>query len=265
LADAPEWRLSDYICTSGPADQPFEEQHERVTIAAVIEGSFHYRANAGQAVLFPGAILLGNSGTCYECGHKHSHGDRCLPLQLAPEYFAELAASAAGSSRFTFPTAMLAATSTVLPWLSFIEARASSGEYWELEEAVPRFLETVIAAVGATRPAIVKPSARDERRIGDAVRWIELNADRMLDLNELAVIAIMSKYHFLRTFRRIVGMTPYQYLLSIRMRRAAVRLLRSAESISGIAFESGFGDLSTFNGRFRDVFGMSPSAFRRRR
>jgi AraC family transcriptional regulator len=159
---------------------------------------------------------------------------------------------------------MLAATSMVLPWLSLMEARATPGDDLELEETVSRFVETVIAAVAATRPAIAKPSARDLRRIGDAVRCIELNADRTLDLNELAVVAIMSKYHFLRTFRRVVGLTPYQYLLNIRMRRAAVRLIRTAEPISDIAFESGFGDLSTFNGRFRDVFGMSPSAFRRR-
>ena len=74
----------------------------------------------------------------------------------------------------------------------------------------------------------------------------------------------MSKYHFLRTFRHLVGMTPYQFVLSVRMRRAAVRLATSSEPVSAIAFETGFGDLSTFNGRFRDVFGMSPMVYRSR-
>jgi AraC-like DNA-binding protein len=130
-----------------------------------------------------------------------------------------------------------------------VDAWAFSGDDLALEETVSNFVETIIAAVARTRPTIVHLSARDEQRIGD------VNADHRLDLNGLAVVAIMSKYHFLRTFRWVVGMTPYQYLLSIRMRRAAVRLLRSAEPISSIAFESGFGDLSTFNGRFRDMFG----------
>jgi AraC family transcriptional regulator len=48
------------------------------------------------------------------------------------------------------------------------------------------------------------------------------------------------------------------------MRRAAVRLATSSEPVSAIAFETGFGDLSTFNGRFRDVFGMSPTVYRKR-
>jgi AraC-like DNA-binding protein len=59
-------------------------------------------------------------------------------------------------------------------------------------------------------------------------------------------------------------MTPYQYLLGLRLRRAAGRLLASSEPVSTVAFGSGFGDLSTFNATFRQCFGMNPSQFRRR-
>jgi len=125
-------------------------------------------------------------------------------------------------------------------------------------------MEAVIGAVSGTTPLPVCASARDARRVGDVLRYIELHAADALDLETLAGVAIMSKYHFLRTFRRMVGMTPYQFLLSVRMRRAAVRLATSSEPVSAIAFETGFGDLSTFNGRFRDVFGMSPMVYRNR-
>ena len=125
-------------------------------------------------------------------------------------------------------------------------------------------MEAVIGAVSAAAARPVRASARDERRIGDVLRYIELHAADALDLDTLAGVAVMSKYHFLRTFRQSVGMTPYQFLLGVRMRRAAVRLATSSEPVSMIAFETGFGDLSTFNGRFRDVFGMSPTAYRSR-
>jgi AraC family transcriptional regulator len=72
----------------------------------------------------------------------------------------------------------------------------------------------------------------------------------------------MSPYHFLRTFRQVVGMTPHQFVLRTRLHRAAVRLRRSDESVSAIAFDAGFNDLSTFNRRFRRVIGVSPSAYR---
>jgi len=74
----------------------------------------------------------------------------------------------------------------------------------------------------------------------------------------------MSPYHFLRTFRQVVGVTPHQFILRTRLNRAAVRLRRSSESVSTIAFEAGFNDLSTFNRRFRRVMGASPSAYRAR-
>ena len=72
----------------------------------------------------------------------------------------------------------------------------------------------------------------------------------------------MSKYHFLRTFRRVTGLTPYQFILMLRMRRAAVRLATSADPVAHVAYDAGFGDLSTFNNRFRGLFGAPPTKFR---
>jgi len=264
LCRGQEWSVSEYLCTAGPHDRPFEERREQFAIAAVIEGSFRYRGDTGTAVLHPGAFLCGNSAACYECGHDHSTGDRCIAFHFAPAYFAEVAASIAGSGGFRFPAPMLPATPKLLPWLVRIEARAALADRFAIDEAVPQLMEAVIGAVSATPPRPVCASARDERRIGGVLRYIELHAADALDLDTLAGVAIMSKYHFLRTFRQIVGVTPYQFFLGVRMRRAAVRLATSSEPVSTIAFEAGFGDLSTFNGRFRDVFGMSPTVYRSR-
>ena len=72
----------------------------------------------------------------------------------------------------------------------------------------------------------------------------------------------MSPYHFLRTFRAVVGMTPHQYVLRPRLHRAALLLRRTTQPVAGIAFDCGFGDLSTFNRRFKRVMGASPSEYR---
>jgi AraC-like DNA-binding protein len=261
LSRGREWWVSEYLCTAGPGDTAFEERHDEVAIAAVIGGTFTYRADGGSAVLFPGALLLGNAGTCYQCGHEHSRGDHCISFQAATEYFAEVAASVAGSSRFRFPAPMLPATPRLLPWLVRIEARTSLAAL-DADETAAGLIEAVIGVMSDQTPKPVRVSPRDGRRIGEALRYLELHVADALDLDTLAGVAIMSKYHFLRTFRHIVGMTPYQFLLDLRMRRTAVRLATSAAPVSAIAFESGFGDLSTFNARFRRTFGMSPTAFR---
>src|SRR6516165_4102751 len=142
-----EWTVSEYLCTAGPDDRPFEERHDSVAIAAVIEGTFTYRCETGAAMLHPGAFLLGNAATCYECGHHHSRGDRCISFQAAPEYFAEIAASIAGLGRFRFPTPMLPATPKLLPWLAGIEARTAFSEPIEIDETAVRLMEAVIGAL----------------------------------------------------------------------------------------------------------------------
>ena len=94
------------------------------------------------------------------------------------------------------------------------------------------------------------------------LRRIEAYADETTSLSDLASGVAMSPYHFLRTFRAVVGMSPHQFILHTRLRRAAVRLRRTSDSISAIAFAAGFGDLSTFNRRFKRIVGQSPSAYR---
>lgn len=263
LARGPGWSVADIVCRAGPADRPFEERHRDVSVAAVVEGSFQYRAAAGTALLYPGALLLGEAGTCYECGHAHGTGDRCIAFHFAPELFEEIAATAAGSHRFRFPAAMLPAGRTLAAPVARAMAAAEGARTEATAELAIGVAEAVLATLSGRQVATPAPSARDHRRVSDALHYMEANADRPVELDELAAVARMSKYHFLRVFRRITGVTPYQLLISLRLRRAAVRLRTSRDAVAAIAFDAGFGDLSTFNARFRSVFGASPGAFRR--
>jgi AraC family transcriptional regulator len=257
------WRMSEYVCRAGPEDKAFEERHDCMTVAAVVSGTFQYRTGAGTGTLHPGSFLLGNSGTCYECGHEHSRGDRCVALQIEPHYFEEIASTSAHALDYRFPVAMIPAMTGALPQAARFEALAAVKEAAAIEETVPLLIESVLGTVSGLKPLPLNPSARDGRRVSDALYYIEQNSQEVLDLDSLAAQAGMSKYHFLRTFRRAVGMAPYQYLLTSRLRKVAVRLAASADPIANIALEEGFGDLSTFNRRFRGVFGSTPQRFRR--
>ena len=90
------WRAVEYLCTAGPHDPVFEERHDDFSIAAVIQGSFRYRSETGTALLYPGALMLGNQGSCYECGHDHGRGDRCVAFHIAPGAHAVLILDQAG-------------------------------------------------------------------------------------------------------------------------------------------------------------------------
>jgi transcriptional regulator GlxA family with amidase domain len=106
------------------------------------------------------------------------------------------------------------------------------------------------------------PNDRDRKRVAAALRRIEAEPAQRLSLDELAAEAAMSQFHFLRVFEQVVGVTPAQYVLRTRLRRAAVELRSSTESISAIAGACGFSDLSTFNRHFRRGLGATPGEFR---
>ena len=146
IAGGEGWRVSEFICAAGPGDRPFEELHDGYTIAAVVKGSFTYRADSGVALMHPGALLLGNSGKCFECAHEHGAGDRCVSFKFSPELFCEIAAAVAGTSRYKFSAPMLPAGKRSIPMLALIEAIARDATPLHVEEVATRLVETVVSA-----------------------------------------------------------------------------------------------------------------------
>ena len=266
LASGAGWSAFDLLCAAGPRDRPFEEQHATTCIAAVTQGTFQYRSTQGRAVLVPGAVLLGNQGCCFECGHEYGTGDRCLSFHFAPEYWDAVVGSVPGVPTTAFAVPRLPPSPALIALIASIEAACRDRDCVELEELALHLAGAVAAKLTAADRATRRPSRRDERRISEAVRRIMAKEhaplDEPLSLATHARDAAMSPYHFLRTFRQVVGMTPHQFVLRTRLHRAAVRLRRSREAVAAIALDAGFNDLSTFNRRFRRLMGVSPSAYR---
>ena len=257
LAAGAGWRVRDCTCTAGPQDRPFEEQHDAVCVAAVTRGTFQYRTSQGRATLVPGGLLLGNPGAHFECGHEHGVGDRCLSFDFDSDYFEEVVASVPGARRLLFTMPRLPPSEALLPLIAAAEA---ADDALGFEEVALRVVGAAVTAGSCADEVVL--NLRQQRRVAEVVRRIEAEPDEPVTLSRLAQDAAMSPYHFLRTFNAVCGVTPYQFILAQRLRLAALRLRRTTEPISAIAYEAGFNDLSTFNRRFRRVVGMTPGAWR---
>jgi AraC family transcriptional regulator len=264
IATGEGWSVADVVCTCGPVDRPFEEQHARYAIAVVLAGSFEYRSPAGPALLTPGSLMLGNSGQCFECGHAHGEGDRCVSFWFAPDGFERLAADVGirGRARFAIPRIPpLRAVSPLVTGAALGLASPSETPWEELSAAV---------AAGALRLSRGMPPDRRgsplnaDARVTHAVRAIDRYPAGTWTLARLASAARLSPYHFLRTFTQLTGVTPHQYVRRARLRDAAVRLVRESGSVLDIALDCGFGDVSNFTRAFRIEFGASPGRYRER-
>ncbi|MBD2867265.1 AraC family transcriptional regulator [Paenibacillus sp. IB182493] len=98
--------------------------------------------------------------------------------------------------------------------------------------------------------------------VKDAVRYMERHFDRMIGQEQLSMELGVSKYHFLRTFARFVGMTPGEYLSRIRIQKAVELLRQTDRSIEQIAASVGYSSGSYFIKVFRKLTGQTPAQFR---
>ncbi len=263
LAQGDGWSVSDVVCTSGPSDRSFEEQHQRFSIALVLAGSFQYRSTTGgrNELMTPGSILLGNAGQRFECGHEHGSGDRCLAFRFSPEYFERIATDAAARPRFRVPRLPALRDTTPVIARAAAALLGTGSLPWE-ELSVQVAARALQVALGVNPADKVAPPGAIAR-VTSAVRRIEQEFTAGLDLATLAAGAGLTPYHFLRTFHRLTGVTPHQFVLRARLREAALRLAREKTSVLEIALDSGFGDLSNFNHAFRAEFGSTPREFRK--
>ncbi len=139
----------------------------------------------------------------------------------------------------------------------------------EIQTALHRVLTHAFEELSNLRhPRLRSTNRIPHRKIARAVEYLRsLGAgDRQaaeLDLDDLAAVAGLSKYHFLRQFNQVVGMTPGAYLRTLRLCHAG-RLLRTTDlPILDIALSVGFADHPSFSRAFARHMGMTPSEYRK--
>ncbi|MEN1783851.1 MAG: GyrI-like domain-containing protein [Bacteroidota bacterium] len=89
-----------------------------------------------------------------------------------------------------------------------------------------------------------------------------MNTSNNITLEELAAYAFLSKYHFHRIFKSIIGDTAKEYLTRLRLEKSALLLKNTKKEVNDIAYECGYTSPETFNRAFKSYFSVNPSVFR---
>lgn len=97
--------------------------------------------------------------------------------------------------------------------------------------------------------------------INDLKRQLELYPESKLSIEEMSQKAFISKYHLIRSFKAEVGLTPHQFQIQNRIRKAQ-RLMHKAETITEVALTTGFCDQSHFIKQFEKQVGLPPLTYK---
>jgi AraC family transcriptional regulator len=247
----------DYRCEAGPGDAPFVEQHDSFSLAYVRTGTFGCRARGRAFDFVSGSILVGYPGDEYVCTHEHPGGDECLSFHLAPALVEEIGFRAEIWRSVCVPP---------LPELMVLgelaQAAAEGNSETGLDELGMLMVARFVAIVSGRQPGPAEARAYDRRRMVEAALWLDANAYQPIDLDSAAAEFGLSPFHFVRLFAKVLGVTPHQYLIRSRLRRAARLLAGDSKPITEVALDAGFADLSNFVRTFHRAAAVSPRSFR---
>ncbi len=249
--------VMDYKCAVQPSDEPFVELHTGFSVSYVRKGSFGYRVRGESFELVAGSILVGHPGDEYLCTHDHVYGDECLSFQLAPELVETI-----GDHSDIWRIGCVSPLPELMVLGELAQAAAKGTSDVDLGEIGILLASRFVEVVSGRKRRPLETPARDRRRAVEAALWIDAHSGEPIDLESAAAEVGLSAFHFLRLFGKVLGVTPHQYLVRSRLRHAARLLADGAESITDVAFDVGFGDLSNFVRTFHRATGVSPRRFR---
>lgn len=130
----------------------------------------------------------------------------------------------------------------------------------EIESRFRAILTQLIDRHADPRP-VLRAVGREPRGVGEAREYIDACYAENLSVHDLASVAHLSPFHFIRVFQNHMGMPPHTYLMQTRVRKAKA-LLGQGRSLVDAAYETGFVDQSHLSKHFKRTFGFTPGQYR---
>jgi len=149
---------------------------------------------------------------------------------------------------------------TKLPELVQKVTESNVKGYTSLSADIHYLLNAVLAAALEHESVVQKKDYSKD--IEQVLEFIKLHYGKQISLEDMIRDIHISKYHFIRLFKRVMGVTPYHYLTTYRINDAKTMLCTTEKSVADISVECGFLDTSQLFKNFRKYVGMKPLQYR---
>jgi AraC family transcriptional regulator len=241
-----------------------EECADATELVFPYRGMFARHLGRDQAVAEPSQVLFFNAGEGYRVSHPVTGGDACLSLAIAPALLQELTPRplVRTGENLAFHNQRKPIDTRSQALATRLRRRLFSGQAQPLE-AEGLALSLVQHALNLElAPSLAASAGR--RKMADRAKFV-LASDlgRRWTLAEIAAELGGSPVYLTQVFRQAEGLPLYRYQLRLRLARA-LDLLDSYSDLTALALDLGFSSHSHFTAAFREAFGCSPTAFRRK-
>lgn len=236
--------------------------HDEYVIAAFARGAQRTRICRQQGIAAAGTVMVIQPGEVHtgEAVQRDEGWDYCAFYPSASLVNEVAESIIGGSGELNFGAeGMRYDPALAQQMLQASAVMQQSPDAVEKECALYQILNTLIRQHGErTLKGVQKNALRADIR--QAIDFLHSHYHQPLAVSEIAAVAGLSEFHFMRTFQKLTGLSVHQYLTQIRLVRAK-RLLSLGLDAAQTANDVGFFDQSHFIKKFRIHFGITPGAF----
>lgn len=235
--------------------------HRAFCVGVVRQGSRVISQGGRETVIPKNGLFIINPDTAHACKSQNKQGQSYLALCIDREHMRTIASTISGKARpFPHFTNTLAAdpglACKIRRFFSLLEHPCPLPTR---ESALHSFLSALILRHGDAPPIPCQAGPQREA-VNRICEFIETHYADTLSLEQLARKARLSPFHFQRVFLKNTGVSPHDYLVQLRIKKAQALLLKR-HGIVRVSLDTGFADQSHFTHTFKKVIGITPGKY----
>jgi len=243
--------------------------HDELSIGIVEAGISEFYHTGSIKNIGPGSVVIINPHAVHSCNPKAGEWSYKM-LYIDVKWLQDLLKKALGLSHIVLNPSNLIHTDCLKTYRDFNTLFAvitESGEQSEIERAVVDFISNLLLADSRLTE---KQDSNTGHDLSARMRHQKLSLSRVfiiehcgssLKLDDVAAVAGMSRYHFIRAFRQAYGIAPHAFQVAQRV-SSGRKLLSSGMSISKVAASLGFSDQSHFHRNFKKMVATTPKRYK---
>ena len=267
------YRVLDFKCYCVECSVTNPEYNESFCMSFIRKGFFEYRSFKRKDEVHVGRVLISKPGYEHTTRHIENQPDVLTIFDFKRSFFEETILDIYGTKlpwilkNKDIHSVMINATAELeyLHYRLFQKLNSRKYNLLEIDELVIALLEKLMSVLGsAETPASISEKLKEHHlvTIETARNYILTHFKENVSLHQLAEHCHVSPFHFSRIFKTITGISPHQYLSSMRLTHAKVLLEETIAPVSDIAYECGFNSPEHFVTAFKYYHKINPSAMR---
>ncbi|MDY6987357.1 MAG: AraC family transcriptional regulator [Thermodesulfobacteriota bacterium] len=238
--------------------------HEGFGVGVIERGALGFFYRGENVVASPGAISLVNPGEVHTGHAAEESGWTYRMFYFNAPLLQEAACQIAGRPKdIPFFKAGVIRDHDLAGSIHCLHVRLEETGKSTLEkESRLLWMLTHLITRHADAPPPLKTVGRERTRVKRVREYMEAHFHQDISLNRLASLANLSPFHFVRVFRKELGLPPHTYLTQVRVNRAKA-LLAKGRKIADTALQTGFVDQSHLTRHFKRITGVTPGQYRK--